>query len=140
MGIVEWERGRYDEARVQYEAALRTYRELGLEGEAAAMLASLGVTLNAMGRRVEARKCLEEAGALHREAGDRPAEARALGALMDVLRRLGEPGGGWGGCCCAGPGPSRTTARPRRPTSARRPRRASPRRRKSRSSRRRVRS
>ena len=92
MGIIEWERGRYDEARVHYEAALRTYRELGLEGEAAAMLASLGVTLNAMGRRVEARKCLEEASALHREAGDRPAEARALGALMDVLRRLGEPG------------------------------------------------
>jgi tetratricopeptide (TPR) repeat protein/class 3 adenylate cyclase len=92
MGIVEWERGRYDEARLQYEAALRTYRELGLEGEAAAMLASLGVTLNAMGRRVEARRCLEEASALHREAGDRPAEARALGALMDVLRRLGEPG------------------------------------------------
>ena len=92
MGIIEWERGRYDEARVQYEAALRTYRELGLEGEAAAMLASLGVTLNSMGRRVEARKCLEEASALHREVGDRPAEARALGALTDVLRRLGEPG------------------------------------------------
>jgi tetratricopeptide (TPR) repeat protein/class 3 adenylate cyclase len=92
MGIIEWERGRYDEARVQYEAALRTYRELGLEGEAAVMLASLGVTLNAMGRRVEARKCLEEASALHRVAGDRPAEARALGALTDVLRRLGEPG------------------------------------------------
>ena len=92
MGIIEWERGRYDEARVQYEAALRTYRELGLEGEAAVMLASLGVTLNAMGRRVEARKYLEEASALHRIAGDRPAEARALGALTDVLRRLGEPG------------------------------------------------
>ena len=29
MGIIEWERGRYDEARVQYEAALRTYRQLG---------------------------------------------------------------------------------------------------------------
>jgi tetratricopeptide (TPR) repeat protein/class 3 adenylate cyclase len=92
MGIIEWERGRYDEARVQYEAALRIYRELGLEGEAAVMLASLGVTLNAMGRRVEARKYLEEASALHRAAGDRPAEARALGALTDVLRRLGEPG------------------------------------------------
>ncbi|HET9040322.1 MAG TPA: tetratricopeptide repeat protein, partial [Gemmatimonadales bacterium] len=91
MGIIEWERGRYDEARVQYEAALRTYRQLGLEREAAVMLASLGVTLNAMGRRVEARKCLEEAGALHRAAGDRAAEARALGALTDVLRRLGEP-------------------------------------------------
>ena len=92
MGIIEWERGRYDEARVQYEAALRTYRELGLESEAAVMLACLGVTLNAMGRRVEARKCLEEASALHRAAGDRAAEARALGALTDVLRRLGEPG------------------------------------------------
>ena len=49
MGIIEWERGRYDEARVHYEAALRTYRELGLEGEAAAMLASLGVTLERHG-------------------------------------------------------------------------------------------
>jgi tetratricopeptide (TPR) repeat protein len=90
MGIIEWERGRYDEARAHYEAALRTFRELNRAGDAAVMLASLGVTLDAMGRRVEARKCLEEACTLHRLADDRPGEARALGALADVLRRLGE--------------------------------------------------
>ena len=57
---------------------------------AALMLASLGVTLDAMGRRVEARRCLEEACELHRALGNRVAEAKALGALTDVLRRLGE--------------------------------------------------
>jgi tetratricopeptide (TPR) repeat protein len=90
MGIVEWERGRYDEARAQYEAGLRVFRELGDEPNAAVMLASLGVTLSAMGRWVEARGCLDEACALHRSAGDQRAEARALGALGDVLRRLGD--------------------------------------------------
>jgi tetratricopeptide (TPR) repeat protein/class 3 adenylate cyclase len=90
MGIVEWERGRYDEARAQYEAGLQIFRQLDDPGNAAIMLASLGVTLSAMGRWVEARRCLEEARALHRSAGDGQAEARALGALADVLRRLGE--------------------------------------------------
>lgn len=90
MGIIEWERGRYDEARSHYEAGLRTFRELDDPGNAAVMLASLGVTLDAMGRRVEARGCLEEACLLHRTVGDRLGEARALGALADVLRRLGE--------------------------------------------------
>ena len=90
MGIVEWERGRYEEARAQYDAGLRLFRELGETAHAATMLASLGVTLSAMGRWVEARGCLEEACALHRSASDRPAEARSLGALGDVLRRLGD--------------------------------------------------
>jgi predicted ATPase len=90
MGIIEWERGRYEEAQAQYEAGLRIFRAQGDLANAAVMLASLGVTLDAMGRWVEARRCLEEACELHRAAGDRPAEARALGALADVLRRLGE--------------------------------------------------
>ena len=90
MGIVEWERGRYDEARAHYEAGLAIFRELDATADAAFMLASLGVTLNAMGRWVEARGCLEEACVLHRSSGDRLAEARGLGALSDVLRRLGE--------------------------------------------------
>ncbi len=90
LGIIEWERGRYDEARAQYEAGLRIFRALGRSADAAVMLASLGVTLDAMGRRMEARGCLEEACVLHRETGDREAEARVLGALADLLRRLGE--------------------------------------------------
>jgi tetratricopeptide (TPR) repeat protein/tRNA A-37 threonylcarbamoyl transferase component Bud32/class 3 adenylate cyclase len=91
MGIIEWERGRFDEAYGHFEAALRTFQALNRTGDAATTLASLGVTLDAMGRRVEARKSLEEACTLHRAAGDRPGEARTLGALADVLRRLGEP-------------------------------------------------
>ncbi|MEO8199875.1 MAG: tetratricopeptide repeat protein [Gemmatimonadota bacterium] len=90
MGIIEWERGRYDEARAHYETGLGIFRDQGDRGNAAMMLASLGVTLNAMGRRVEARRYLEEAASLHHQAGDRLAEARALGALADVLRELGE--------------------------------------------------
>ncbi len=90
MGIIEWQRGRYDEARAQYEAGLGIFRELDDPAGAALMLASLGVTLNAMGRRVEARRYLEEAYSLHRAVGDQPGEARALGALADVLRQLGE--------------------------------------------------
>jgi tetratricopeptide (TPR) repeat protein/class 3 adenylate cyclase len=90
MGIIEWERGRYDEAREHYQEGLKVFRELEDSTNAALMLASLGVTLDAMGRRVEARRCLEEACELHRALGNRVAEAKALGALTDVLRRLGE--------------------------------------------------
>jgi tetratricopeptide (TPR) repeat protein len=90
MGIIEWERGRYDQAREHYQEGLRIFRDLGNTTDAALMLASLGVTLDAMGRRVEARRCLEESCELHRASGNRVAEAKALGALTDVLRRLGE--------------------------------------------------
>ncbi|MEO8448898.1 MAG: tetratricopeptide repeat protein [Gemmatimonadota bacterium] len=90
MGIIEWEQGRFDEAREHYEEGLRIFRDLGDAAKAAHLLAGLGVTLDAMGRRVEARRCLEEACALEREAGNGAGEARALGALADVLRRLGE--------------------------------------------------
>jgi serine/threonine protein kinase/tetratricopeptide (TPR) repeat protein len=90
MGIIEWEQGRYDEAREHYEEGLKIFRDLEDRTNAAIMLASLGVTLDAMGRRVEARRYLEEACQLHRATGNRVAEAKALGALTDVLRRLGE--------------------------------------------------
>ena len=90
MGIIEWERGRYDQAREHYQEGLKVFRDREDTTNAALMLASLGVTLDAMGRRVEARRCLEEACDLHRATGNRVAEAKALGALTDVLRRLGE--------------------------------------------------
>ena len=90
LGNIEWERGRYEQARAQYDAGLQIFRQLGRSADAAVMLASLGVTLDAMGRRAEARASLEEACSLHRQAGDRQAEARALGALTDLLRRMGE--------------------------------------------------
>ncbi|HEY8257715.1 MAG TPA: tetratricopeptide repeat protein [Gemmatimonadales bacterium] len=90
MGIIEWERGRYDEARLQYEAGLGVFREMNDAPGSALMLASLGVTLDAMGRRVEARRCLEEACSIQHASGDQAAEARSLGALAEVLRGLGE--------------------------------------------------
>lgn len=90
MGIIEWELGRFDEARRHYEEGLRLVRALGDAEKTAHLLASLGVTLDAMGRRVEARRCLEEARTLYREPRDLAGEARTLGALTEVLTRLGD--------------------------------------------------
>ena len=77
MGIIEWERGRYDQAREHYQEGLKVFRDLGTPPMPRSCSRSLGVTLDAMGRRVEARRCLEEACDLHRASGDRVAEREA---------------------------------------------------------------
>jgi len=91
LGVLAWERGRYEEARGHYQAAVRLFREIGDGTNTGLVLASLGVTLGALGRAAEAAACLDEARALHRSAGDRLGEARVLGARGDLELRLGRP-------------------------------------------------
>ncbi len=86
IGILEWGRGRHEDALHHFEDALAVFRELGDADGAGLMLNSIGVTLRAFGRRAKAREKLEEAIAFHREHGRRHLEGHALAALGDILQ------------------------------------------------------
>jgi tetratricopeptide (TPR) repeat protein len=90
IGILEWERGAYDSALGEYQRALALYEALGDRPSRGLMLNSVGVTLKALGRREEARTCLEQAIAFHREAEQPLLEAHALAALGDLHRESAE--------------------------------------------------
>lgn len=84
MGIVEWNRGRYEQALAHYQEALRLFRELEDEIHTGLILNSIGVTLQKLGRYEEATAHLEDAVTLHRETEQKQMEGHALAALGDV--------------------------------------------------------
>lgn len=84
IGIVEWNRERYEDALAHYEEALGLFEELGDAVHAGLMLNSIGVTLQEVGRHEEAIGRLEEALALHRQTEQKQMEGHALAALGDA--------------------------------------------------------
>jgi tetratricopeptide (TPR) repeat protein len=87
LGMLEWERGAYDEALRHYEAALALVRGQDSPADEALILNSLGVSLTRLGRPAEARTVLEESLALSRASGEYQLEAHALAALGHVSLR-----------------------------------------------------
>jgi len=89
LGILEWTRGRFSEARHHYEAALLLARQHGDRVEQGVILNSLGITLSNLKRPEEARTVLEESVAINRETGQLLLEAHALAGLGHASRTLG---------------------------------------------------
>jgi len=90
MGILEWNRGEYDQALQHYEKALGIFRKLGDQVHAGLMLNSIGVTLKRLNRNEEALVCLEQAVALNRQTKQRLLEGYALAALGEVCYDMGQ--------------------------------------------------
>jgi tetratricopeptide (TPR) repeat protein len=91
IGILEWSRGAYGEALVQYERALSVFRSLGDDAGVGLMLNSLGATLKAMHRLQEARGHLREALVIHRRTGQQTPEGHALALLGEIAIEADEP-------------------------------------------------
>ena len=91
IGILEWSRGAYGEALVQYERALEVFRALGDDAGVGLMLNSLGATLKAMHRLQEARGHLREALAIHRRTEQPTLEGHALALLGEIAIEADEP-------------------------------------------------
>jgi tetratricopeptide (TPR) repeat protein len=89
LGVVEWRRGRFQQADSNLRLALRLYRDSGDRAGMAAALGNLGLVELKRGRYQQAIRHYQQALALYREVGDRIGEARALGCLGDVDRRQG---------------------------------------------------
>ena len=90
MGIIEWQRAAYPNARAYYEQALQVYRELGDTARIGFILNSLGVTLERLGHHDEALTHLQEAVVVNRQAAQRLLEGHGLAVMGDVYRDLGE--------------------------------------------------
>jgi tetratricopeptide (TPR) repeat protein len=90
IGILEWNRGRYDAALEQYEAAFTLFRGRGEHEAAGLMLNSIAVTLRSLGRRVQAQARLEEAITNHREHAHFRLEGHALAVLGDLHHDVGD--------------------------------------------------
>jgi hypothetical protein len=84
---VAHELGRLDEARVIYEAALRSHREAGNRRAEGAVLSHYGVLLAELQDSDGARAAYAHALAASRECRDRPNEAFVLGALAALEAR-----------------------------------------------------
>ncbi|UCD25025.1 MAG: tetratricopeptide repeat protein, partial [Gemmatimonadota bacterium] len=84
MGIIEWERGKFDEALPHYERALELLRHQEDSADAGLLLTSIGVTLHKLGRIDDAVDQLEQAIQHNRAVGSRKLEGFALAALGDV--------------------------------------------------------
>lgn len=93
LGILEWQRARFADARRHYERALRLVGEHGNDAQAAVILNSLGVTLTRLNRTAEARKTLEQGLARSRTTGDRMLQAQAAAALGHLARTVGDLSG-----------------------------------------------
>lgn len=89
MGIVEWNRGEYDQALQHYEKALGIFRELGNQVHAGLMLNSIGVTLHRLRRHEEALVRLEAALELHGQTQQALLQGHALAAMAEIHRDTG---------------------------------------------------
>jgi tetratricopeptide (TPR) repeat protein len=89
LGVVEWRRGRFQQAASNLRLAVRLYRGSGDRAGLAAALGNLGLVELKRGSYQQAIRHYQQALALYREVGDRIGEARALGCLGDVDRRQG---------------------------------------------------
>jgi tetratricopeptide (TPR) repeat protein/class 3 adenylate cyclase len=83
-GIIEWTRANYAGALTRFESALQVFRSLDDAPGCGQMMNSIGVALNALGRRAEARDQLVQAVDHHRRSGHRHLEGHALAALGDI--------------------------------------------------------
>jgi serine/threonine protein kinase/tetratricopeptide (TPR) repeat protein len=89
-GIIEWTRGRHEQALAHFEHALQLFEALGDDAGAGQMMNSIAVSLSAMGRRSAARERLEHALSHHQRTRQSQLEAHALAALGDVCWDSGE--------------------------------------------------
>jgi len=89
-GIIEWTRGQYERALAHFERALDSFQTLDDVPGAGLMMNSIGVSLSALGRRVEARERLHQAVAQHERTAQPRLEGHALAALGDVCWESGE--------------------------------------------------
>jgi tetratricopeptide (TPR) repeat protein len=92
LGILEWERGAFDDALRHYEAALALVRELEDGVHEGLALNSIGVTLARLRRYEEARTVLEDALVVNRRTGGGRLECHTLAALGDVALETGRYG------------------------------------------------
>jgi tetratricopeptide (TPR) repeat protein/class 3 adenylate cyclase len=90
LGITYWKSGAYEQALLQYEAALVHYRDAGDLSETALMLNSLGVTLKSLHRYEEALARLQQAVHAAHQANHRLFLGHALAAIGDVYREKGD--------------------------------------------------
>jgi tetratricopeptide (TPR) repeat protein len=88
-GTFAWHRGDYEQATFFHGEALKLYRELGDEGNAAFALLCLGVQDLEQGDHDRARPFFEEALAISRELGDKRNIVYALHNLAEVARHTG---------------------------------------------------
>lgn len=91
MGIIEWNRGEFDQALQHYEKALGIFRELGNQVHAGLMLNSIGVTLQRLGRHEEALARLEEALELHGQTQQALLQGHALATMAGIHHDMGRP-------------------------------------------------
>jgi tetratricopeptide (TPR) repeat protein len=89
-GIIEWTRGRHEQALAHFEQALSVFEGLGDAASAAQMMNSIAVSLQALGRHAEARAQLERALAHHQRIGHPQFEAHALAAMGDLCWDAGD--------------------------------------------------
>ena len=89
-GIIEWTRGRHDQALAHFEQALSLFEAHGDAGGAGQMMNSIAVSLLALGRHAAARERLDHALAYHRHTGHAQLEAHAMAALGDACWDSGD--------------------------------------------------
>jgi tetratricopeptide (TPR) repeat protein/class 3 adenylate cyclase len=89
-GIIEWTRGRHEQALAHFEQALPLFEAHGDAAGAGQMLNSIAVSLLALGRHAAARERLGHALAHHRHTGHMQLEAHALAALGDACWDSGD--------------------------------------------------
>ncbi len=90
IGILEWKRGRYDEALDSYRQALAIYERSGEDVKAGVVLNSIGATLVRSGDAAEAVTTLERALTLHEQTGQQLLRGHALALLGDLALDAGD--------------------------------------------------
>ena len=88
-GIIEWTRGRHEQALMHFEQALSVFDELNDTAGAGQMMNSIAISLSALGRHSAARERLQQALAHHQRTGHPQLEAHALSALGDMCWEAG---------------------------------------------------
>nr|MDQ3082220.1 tetratricopeptide repeat protein [Gemmatimonadota bacterium] len=90
IGILEFERARYEEAANHYRDAASVFHDIGDRIHEGLMLNSLGVTLTRLDRDDEAAAVLEDARDLNVDSGQRLLQAHSLSALAELAMRAGD--------------------------------------------------
>ena len=91
-GIIEWTRGRHEQALTHFEQALPLFDELADAAGAGQMMNSIALCLHALGRHAAAQERLQHALAHHQRTGHAQLEAHAMSALGDMCWEAGNTG------------------------------------------------
>jgi tetratricopeptide (TPR) repeat protein len=91
LGAIQTHQGRYQEARIQWQACLDLARELGLRVAAGRFLELLGAVALRMEAYPEAQRLMEEGASLVQAFGSPPTQNSLFIHLAYLSRRLGEP-------------------------------------------------